>query len=136
MKELNIKYRILSIDETNHSFVIRYFTDIFTEEKLATQFDENGNIIMLNDYPISCRTDTNLTLWKLDATPEEIDTLIKNSAPSEWFKIQTENLNKQSISLDHIKNNVGQVQEFNHKFSSEIELTDEEIDNLIENLQK
>lgn len=70
---MNIKYRILRVNEADHSFVVRYFTDTLTEDLLANYFDGEGNIIRdANGYPVACKTDTNITIFN-NPTPSQND---------------------------------------------------------------
>ena len=62
---MNVHSRIISCDNYNHSMIVRYWTDIITENSLATHFDNNGNIVMdSNGYPSRCLTDVNYCLEK------------------------------------------------------------------------
>jgi hypothetical protein len=61
---MNLKYRILRVNAEDHSFAVRYFTDILTEDLLCSYFDADGNIVRdENNYPLSCKTDTNVTIF-------------------------------------------------------------------------
>ena len=79
MVSIDIKYRILSVDESEHSFVIRYFTDDLTEDMLATIRTEEGDIARdANGYPVACRTDYNISLFKTPTpTGKELEEVIK-----------------------------------------------------------
>lgn len=88
---MNIKYKILSVNPEEHTIVVRYYSDLLTEEKLATiknadgspaEVDENGNILR-------CRTDVNLAIWQAPApTGQELNDYIISCAPVAWFELQ------------------------------------------------
>lgn len=70
---MDIRYRILRVNEVDHSFVVRYYTDILTEDLLCNYFDGDGNIIRdANGYPTNCKTDTNITIFN-NPTPSQND---------------------------------------------------------------
>jgi hypothetical protein len=112
---MNINYRILSVDEKNHSFLVRYWTDIVDENSLAGHFDSNNNIIMdANGYPVRCRTDYNITCYNsLDPSSDDVLNLIKRTTPLQFFHIQenmkTGNLN---LSLANVISMIGQSNTF------------------------
>lgn len=87
---MNIKYKIIKIDPKEHCIVVRFYTDILTEEKLSAiltveglpVLDENGKVKQ-------CRTDVNLALWQVPApTGKELEDYILKNAPIAWFKLQ------------------------------------------------
>lgn len=88
---MNIKYKIISVDPTEHTMIVRFYTDLLTEEKLASvrnadgspaEVDEDGNIL-------HCRTDMNIAIWQVPApSGEELDAYIKLHAPVQWFELQ------------------------------------------------
>lgn len=130
-----IKYRIIDKNVNEHSILVRYYTNKITEDFLANSFDEDNKIIRTKDgYPVRCRTDTNITIYKTDSTEKEIDELIQGHAPVQWLKLQTED-NK---SLSELK--VGKEKEFTYVAPavedniSDKALTDEEIDKLLSDL--
>lgn len=109
---MNIKYKILSVDPQEHTMVVRFYTDILTEEKLATiknadgspaEVDENGHILR-------CRTDTNLAIWQVPApTGQELDNYIISCAPVAWFQLQEKILNPNvDTTMSEIVAKVGQ----------------------------
>jgi len=88
---VNLRYRILNVDENEKSFVVRFFTDKITEDDLAIH-DGQGNIARTDaGYPVSCRTDYNVNIWTDDAngmTDEEIDAYILQHAPVDWLTLK------------------------------------------------
>lgn len=58
---MNLKYKILSIDEQEQSMVVRFYTDKITEMMVAVR-DGQGNIpVDAEGKPLRCRTDMNIT---------------------------------------------------------------------------
>lgn len=84
---MKIKYRIVSIDHKEHSMVVRYFTDILTEDSLATQFDIDNNIVREKGIPVRCRTDYNITIWERELTDNQLHSTIKEHAPIQWLEL-------------------------------------------------
>lgn len=75
---MTIYYRILSVDENEFSFVVRYYTDALSERELSIDPNEQS------DTPERCRTDYNLNLWR-DMTEENLHQHIMQSAPVQWL---------------------------------------------------
>jgi hypothetical protein len=85
---MKINYRILSVDEKENSIVVRYWTDILTEEFLSTEFSVDGKPLLgLDGKPIRCRTDFNISLFD-DYNLTELDVIarIERSAPVAFLK--------------------------------------------------
>lgn len=111
---MNIHYKIVSINQEDHSFIVRYWTDIISEDFLANEFDENNEIKRREDgSPTRCRSDVNLTLYKVDATEVEIDLLIRENAPKEWLetleKVQDPKID---TSMEKLNKKIGVVKIF------------------------
>lgn len=86
---MNVHYRILKVDNLERGIIVRYFTDILTEDMLANSIDDAGSIMRTDEgYPIRCRTDWNYTIYDLNATEEDIQQIIRNGAPVDWFRMQ------------------------------------------------
>lgn len=92
---MQVKYKIISIDPNEHSMVVRFYTDILTEEMLSSfknadgsvSLDENGNVP-------HCRTDYNINIWQIPApTGQELQDYIMRNAPVSWFQLQEQILN-------------------------------------------
>ena len=112
---MKLKYKILKIDEKEHSLLVRYYTDIITEDFLANAFDETGKIIKESDgSPKLCRTDTHFNIWETPSPSlEELEKTIISSAPLEWLKLQEKIKNPEiDTSLSSIKHKVGVETEF------------------------
>lgn len=140
-----IKYRIIDKNVDDHSILVRYYTNKITEDFLASAFDSNNEIIRHKDgYPIRCRTDTNITIYNVDSSQEEIETLIKNNAPMTWFTMQEHDLKSNSnlllfetgkeVEFESIIPEIKDPLVNNNEALTDEALTDEEIDKLLEQL--
>lgn len=102
---MKINYRILEVEEENHSITVRYFTDILTEELLASVFNDDGSIrIDANGRPIRCSTDYSITIYE-DLCPSEdiIIGKIMDSAPTQFLYIKEQNyVNNTSTNLSNV----------------------------------
>lgn len=114
---MNIKYRILSIDEKEHAFIVRYYTDILTEDYLTAFYEDDGSIKRGPDgTPSRCRSDYNLTIFNVNATAEDVENLIKQSAPVEWFAmLEHVKQNEMTPALHSLKSKLDKEHEFEHK---------------------
>lgn len=128
-----IKYRVISIDEKESSFVVRYFTDLITEEELNSEYDIDGNVIYnSNGYPLKCRTDYNLSLTDLSqATKENIHRQIVQAAPVDWLKNAENIKNGKKYSLSNVNILLSQVgtisdEEYEKLFNTSFSLEDDE----------
>ena len=85
----DIKFKIISKHPEQHSVVVRYFTDLLTEDMLATSFHANGMISRnASGSPLQCQTDYNLTVWNVGANTQAILKIANDSAPVGWLKLQ------------------------------------------------
>jgi|TARA_X000001036_G_scaffold251514_1_gene234164 hypothetical protein len=85
---MQIKYRIISVDEAEHSMVVRYFTDTTTEEDLALPHPDTGAILGDDGLVISCRTDVNITLFDVPLLEgDALEQFISRFAPKAWFEV-------------------------------------------------
>jgi hypothetical protein len=81
---MNLKIKILSVDEAEQSVVARFYTDKITEQMLATQVDASGNVLR-------CRTDMNITFGDIANRPKGIAIdayLIKRFAPWQFLDMK------------------------------------------------
>jgi len=77
-----IKYKIIEIDETRFTFVVRYYTDLITEESLST--DTRNGVVR------RCVTDYNIDLPLVPPVGDELHEFIMSKAPTRWFnKMET-----------------------------------------------
>lgn len=100
---MKINYRILSADKTNHAIVVRYWTEVLSEDDLATEFNPNGSIKLdeNNQYPVRCATDYNITLYDYhNPSEEDIKTAVMDHAPIKWLQLKEDMiLNKNATNL-------------------------------------
>jgi len=90
-EKMEVKYKIIDVDPNQHSIIVRYFTDVLTEDSLSTSFNSDGSIARRSDgSPQRCQTDYHINIWKTDTTPtaEEIQKIANDSAPYDWFKLK------------------------------------------------
>ena len=100
---MNIHYKIVEVWPDSHSIVARYWTDIVTEEMLASddQRNEHGR-------PIRCRSDVSITLPIPAPQGEDLDKLIVVNAPTTWLETIENVINPDiDTSLNHISNMLG-----------------------------
>lgn len=130
---MNIKYRVIEVHEKEHSFVVRYYTDLLTEDMLAIQKDGDGNVLR-------CRSDYSLTIFDPEATVEEIEKQIQMSAPAAWFKMLETALTAQGNTpgIVSVKSKLNIEHEFEHVpapvYQPKDELTDAEIEAILTRL--
>jgi hypothetical protein len=123
-EKMNINYRILSKDDEDHSLIIRYWTDIISEESLATSLNTEGNInVDDNGHPLRCRTDYNLTLYGLNSpTNTDLHSFAIRCAPIEFLRLlELKKTNPQALNLSEVNNIIGIDMTF--------EISDTQIDN-------
>ena len=85
---MQINYRILSVDEEDHSLVVRFFTATTTEEDLAIPHPDTGEILGEDGLVVSCRTDVNVTLYDVPLlTGDAFEEFIIRFAPKAWFEL-------------------------------------------------
>jgi len=157
--KLNIKYRILEVDEIEHRFTVRYYTDILTEELLNVNRLTDDLRLGEDGKPERCRTDISLTMYNPDADEEEVNKFIQMNAPAEWMKllergyaprIQSRGVAK-TKAIGHLKNKLKKDHEFEYVPPESIQiplpppppseptpeiLTDEEVQSLLSKLKK
>lgn len=103
---MKINYRILKVNELEHSIIVRYYTDIVTEQYLASEKYPDGSCDLTPEgYPIRCRTDYNFNIWETPSPSEErIVEIIMNGAPKEWLHLHEQILSSNvDTSLSEIK---------------------------------
>jgi len=95
-----IKYKIVEVNTNEHSIVVRYYTDIITEEMLATD--------VLDGAIRRCRTDYSIDLPVPAPTGSALNDFINARAPVEWLKTQEDVLNPNvDTSLSAVTSLVG-----------------------------
>tara|TARA_B110000503_G_scaffold11450_1_gene15540 strand:+ start:283 stop:636 length:354 start_codon:yes stop_codon:yes gene_type:complete len=76
-----IKYKIVEVNQEDHSIVVRFYSDAVTEAALASQWGDAGQILR-------CRTDYNIDLPIPAPTGAALAALISEQAPTQWLKQQ------------------------------------------------
>ena len=78
---MNLHYKIVEVWPSDHLIVARYWTDVLSEEFLASDSNrkEDGT-------PVRCRSDVSITLPIPAPTGKELEDLIVRQAPLEWLK--------------------------------------------------
>lgn len=91
------KYKIIGTDPEDHSITVRFYTNVITEQDLAIRNPDTGEIIRNEDGTIqSCRTDYNITLWRLGIGKDDEEALhkeIMKHAPQHWLEHRERMLN-------------------------------------------
>lgn len=107
---MNIHYRILSKDDENHSMIVRYWTDIISEESLATELYEDGSPVLdESGHPRRGRTDYNLTLYNYEIpTDIQLHDIIVRNAPISFFKLlELRKTDPQKLDLSAVQSLIG-----------------------------
>ena len=78
---MNIHYKIVEVWPSDHLIVVRYWTDILSEEFLASNPDRNED-----GTPVRCRSDVSLTLPVPAPIGKELEYFIGDNAPIHWLK--------------------------------------------------
>jgi hypothetical protein len=137
---MNIHYKIVEVWPNDHLIVVRYWTDILSEEFLASNPDRNED-----GTPVRCRSDVSLTLPVPAPTGLSLEKLILRNAPIAWLQT-LEDVDNPDVdtSLDDLKGMVGvsnsktlkQVETMLYNDNPSQQLSDEEISNLINKLKE
>lgn len=75
-----IKSKVVEINTAEHSIVVRYYSDVITEEMLATD--------ILDGVIRRCRTDMSIDVPLPAPTGDALTALIDQSAPKKWLETQ------------------------------------------------
>jgi hypothetical protein len=98
---MDIHYKILEVNPTEHAIVVRYFSDALGEEQLVVNPEDPNR--RDDGSPWRCRTDYNLNLPVPAPTGEALHKFIVQSAPIGWFDMQHKVINPDiDTSLSHI----------------------------------
>jgi len=102
---MNIHYKIVEVWPNDHLIVVRYWTDLLSEEFLASDSNrkEDGT-------PVRCRSDVSLTLPVPAPTGDALEKLILANIPMVWLQT-LENVQDPNVNTDMsaIENLVGAV---------------------------
>lgn len=77
---MNIKYKIIEVYPENHSIVVRFYTDLISEESLATQI--TGGVVVRG------RTDYSIDLPRPLPEGDALAAFISARAPKAWLETQ------------------------------------------------
>ena len=125
---MNIKYKIIEVWPDEHQIVVRYTTDLITEESVVLARDADDNIVR-------CRTDVPITLPIPTPTGDALDSLIMLNAPVTFLKTKESVLDPNlDTSLSDLESliNVSKTQTYNEEYR----LTIEEIDKVLSDFSK
>src|SRR3954469_23233130 len=79
---MQINYRVLLVDETESTMIVRYWTDELSEKELSVDPEETS------DTPAQCRTDYNLSVSDHSMSEEALHEFILSCAPVGWFEVK------------------------------------------------
>lgn len=131
---MNINYKIVEVHEDNRVMVVRYFTDIVTENDLDVLPTSDGN-----SSPARCKTDVSLNIPLPEPTEAELHKILLRNAPIEalkTFEAMKTQPNTASLSIVYNMKDVTYAkteQQIAEMFASPT-LTDSEINQLIQSL--
>ena len=95
-----IKYKIVEVNEAEHSLVVRYYTDKITEESLAVD--------ILDGVIRRCRTDYSIDLPVPAPVEIELHNFIMGRAPILWLNTKESVLDPMiDTSLSHYMELIG-----------------------------
>lgn len=119
---MNINYKIIEVYEDNRVMVVRYFTDVVTEQDLDVDPNTTGN-----GTPKRCKSDVSLSIPLPEPTEEELHKIILRNAPINALKTTEQirtNPNTAILSVVHTMKN------------KSFKKTEKEIDDLLRPLNK
>jgi hypothetical protein len=79
---MNLHYKIVEVWPNDHLIVVRYWTDVVTEEHLAHPGERRPD-----GSPWRCRSDVSITLPLPTPTDEKLEQIILRQAPLAWLKM-------------------------------------------------
>jgi hypothetical protein len=125
---MNIKYKIIEVWPDEHQIVVRYTTDLITEDSVVLARDADDNIVR-------CRTDVPITLPVPTPTGDALDSLIMQNAPVTFLKTKESVLDPNlDTSLSGLESliNVSKTQTYNEEYR----LTSEDIAKVLSDFGK
>ena len=137
---MNIHYKIVEVWPNDHLIVARYWTDVLSEESLAsdTNRKEDGT-------PVRCRSDVSITLPIPAPTGVLLDKLILGNAPIAWLKTLEDVVNPDiDTTMSDIQNMLGvsksksleEVQMMTGNGTVTQQLSEQEITDLVNKLKE
>lgn len=98
---MNLKYKIVRLDLAQHSIVVRYYTDLITEDMLCTYRAPTGEIV-------TCATDYNFNLPIPVPEGQVLIDFIQQRAPVDWLATKEAVLDPQTdTSMAALQDMVG-----------------------------
>jgi hypothetical protein len=145
---MEVKFKIIDVDSSQHSMIVRYYTNLLTEDSLATSYNPDGTIARRSDgSPQRCQTDYNFNIWQTDPpiTEEQIKKIANDGAPYDWFKLRHDILDPQiDTSLNVVSNllntefdaikpvfSIDTIDTIDTNANTESTLSEDDIENLI-----
>ena len=133
---MNLHYKIVEVWPSDHLIVVRYWTDVLSEEFLASDSNrkEDGT-------PVRCRSDVSITLPIPAPTGNELENLIVSQAPLEWLKtlekVQAPDIDTSMSDILKLKDTQFTKEDFKILNLNPLEtLSDDDIQKMIDNLNK
>lgn len=130
---MNLHYKIIEIYPDDNLVVVRYWTDMLSQQDLASDSRLNEH-----DEPVRCRSDVSVTLPIPTPADQELDDLLVRSAPFEWLKMM------EKVKDPEVDTSLEGIYQLHHKvFSKKVEemtaagvnaLSDSDIEKLIESI--
>lgn len=78
---MQIQYRIVDVQPEDQLIVVRYWSDVTPESELASEVDDEGNMVR-------CRTDVAIGLPVPTPTGAALDALIMANCPTAFFEMK------------------------------------------------
>jgi hypothetical protein len=137
---MNIHYKIVEVWPNNHLIVARYWTDVLSEESLASDTNRKQD-----GTPVRCRSDVSLTLPIPAPTGVLLDKLILSNAPIAWLKTLEDVVNPDvDTTMSDIQNMLGvsksksleEVQMMTGNGTVTQQLSEQEITDLVNKLKE
>jgi hypothetical protein len=129
---MNLHYKIVEVWPQDHLVVIRYWTDVLSEEFLAS-----NDIRKEDGTPERCRSDVSVTLPIPAPTGKELEDLLISYAPIDWLKtmekIQAPEIDTSMEEILKIKGAVNTV-DIASRENPFGDLTDDDIQSMIDKL--
>jgi len=129
---MNLHYKIVEVWPSDHLIVARYWTDVLSEEFLASDSNRNED-----GTPVRCRSDVSLTIPIPAPTGKELEDFIIKQAPIEWLKtlekVQAPDIDTSMSDIIKLKNTsfTVDVSKLETQFDT---LTDEQIQEMIDKI--
>jgi hypothetical protein len=129
---MNLHYKIVEVWPSDHLIVARYWTDILSEEFLASDSNRNED-----GTPVRCRSDVALTLPIPAPAGKELEDFIVRQAPLDWLrtleKVQSPDIDTSMSDIIKLKDAsfTVDVSKLETQFDT---LTDEQIQEMIDKI--